>query len=235
MRRWIFAALAAMAFTAPAAAQDEEEIVVTGSRLAAYEGFPVPHVFITRRADFAVVEVEIRNDTRAADARLGEIIEALQRLESGATRAGMTLALVDDDIGIVRPYSQAAAEQLMAPGGRADTTYLTVRVRSPVERNDTLESIHDRIERFVTGTPKPGRVETTVGDTDLSIVNLEQYRDGMLRQILAEGRTLSELVGGAQAISIGGLESQVGFHRTGDLDLVLFLPYELAVSLPSQP
>lgn len=221
---------------APALAQDdEEEIVVTGSRLIAYESFAVPHVFITRRADFAVVEVEIRNDTRDAGARLAEIVEALHRMEAGATRARMTLVLVDDDIGIVRQYSQAAAEQIMEAERRADTTRLTVRVRTAVTQADTLVSIQGRVASFVAGLPKPGRVEMSVGDTDLSMVNLEQYRDGMLQRVLAEGRALSERVGGAQVVTIGGLESQVGFHRTSDLDLVLFIPYELSLDLSDHP
>lgn len=236
LQRILMAAVLAFSAVGPALAQEdyEEEIVVTGSRLEAYDRWPVPHVSITRRADFGIVEVDIRNDTRATDARRAEILEALTRMETGARRAGMTLAIVDDDIGIVRQYSQAAAVQLMRPGSRSDTTSLTIRLRTPVSASDTLESIHDRVERFVTDTPKPGRVEMEVGSTDLSMVNLEQYREGMLREILAEGRELARQVGGAQ-VEVGGLEGQVGFKRSGDLDLILFLPYTLSVELAPSP
>jgi hypothetical protein len=234
LRRLLIAA--ALALSTPAFAQDdEEEIVVTGSRLERYDGWPVPHTFITRRADFGIVEVELRNDTRAADARRAEMIEALRRLEQAARRADMTLAIVDDDIGLVRPYTQAAAELLIQPGSRTDTSYLVIRLRTAITPSDTLETIHDRVAGLVEDTPKPGRVEMTVDETDLSMVNLEQYRDEMLRGILAEGRELSRLVGGAQRVEIGGLASQVAFQRTGDLDLVLFLPYELSVELAPQP
>jgi hypothetical protein len=236
MLRFIIVAAALLAASSGAAfaQDDDEEIVVTGSRLVAYESFAVPHVFISRRADFGIVEVEIRNDTRDADARRSEIVDALRRLDAGATRAGMSLAIVDDEIGIVRPYTLAAAEQLMRADGRADTTYLMLRIRTAITQNDTLESIHDRVEQFVANLPKPGRVEMEVDDTDLSMVNLEQYRDGMVQQILAEGRALSAQVGGSQAVAVGGLESQVGFHRTSDLDLTLFLPYTLSVTLAPQ-
>ena len=143
----------------------------------------------------------------------------------------MTLALVDDDNGIVRQYSLAGARQLMESGGRADTTQLEIRVRTAVSAGDTLESIHDRVERLVSALPKPGRVEMNVGGTDLTMVNLEQYRDGMVRDILAEGRALAAQVGGAQQVTVGGLESQVAFHRTGDIDLRAFLPYALSLNL----
>lgn len=233
-RSMMCAAALAFVAAAPSLAQDsgaDEEIVVTGSRLAYYSSIAVPHVFVTRRADFAIVEVDLRNDTRAQDARRGELIEALNRLQTAAARANMTLALVDDDNGIVRQYSLAGAQQLMQAGVRADTTQLEIRVRTNVAPGDTLESIHNRVANFVEASPKPGRVEMTIGRTDLTMVNLEQYRDAMVRDILAEGRALAAQVGGAQQVTVGGLESQVAFHRTGDIDLVLFLPYALSLNL----
>ena len=234
VRAILLAAVIGWSIAASAIAQDsgdDEEIVVTGSRLSYYSGIAVPHVFVTRRADFAVVEIELKNDTRDAGGRRSELVEALNRLQSGAARAHMTLALVDDDNGIVRPYSLAAAEQLMHAGVRADTTQLDLRVRTAVAAGDTLESIHDRVDHLVSDLPKPGRVEITVGNTDLTMVNLEQYRDGMVRTILAEGRALSSQVGGAQEVTVGGLQNQVAFHRTSDMDLVLFIPYELSLGL----
>lgn len=157
--------------------------------------------------------------------------EALRRLEAGARRAGMTLALVDDDIGVVRRFSLQGAQQLMRPGGRSDTSALTIRLRTAVTAADTLESIHERVDRFVSGMPKPGRVEMSLGDTDLTMVNLEQYRASMLREIVAEARQVSQMGGGVAGVEIGGLENQVAFKRSSDLELVLFLPYQLSVSL----
>jgi hypothetical protein len=236
LRTLALAAALAVALIPPAFAEEEEEIIVTGSRLEIYRNYAVPHVNIVRRADFAVVETTLRNDTRSADARRAEMIEALQRMESRAGRSGMSLALVDDDIDIVRQYTQAAAEQLMrGEYNRADSSILTIRVRTRVTASDTLETIRARVEGFVNDLPKPGRVEITVGDTDLSMVDLEQYRAGMLQDILAESRSLAGRLGAAQSVQIGGLEGQVAFQRTSDLDLVLFLPYTVSVQLSAVP
>jgi hypothetical protein len=232
LRYWLAAGALALCANTPAFAQ-EEEIIVTGSRLESWERFPAPHAYITRRADFAVVEVEVQNDTRDAAARQDEIIEALRRLEASARRSDMTLALVDDDIDIVRRFSLEGARQLIRGGRRADTTHITVRVRTAVTATDTLESIHDRVERFIDQLQKPGRVEMSVGETDLSMVNLERYRGEMLREIMTEARDLSQMSGGVQSVQVGGLENQVAFKRESDLELVLFLPYELSVSLTS--
>lgn len=230
LRRLIFAAAVMAGLAAPAFAQ-EEEIVVTGSRLESWERFPAPHAYITRRADFAVVEVEILDDTRDAAARVAEMLDAMRRLEASARRADMTLALVDDDIDIVRSFSLEGARQLMSAGGRADTSYLTIRIRTAVTADDTLESIHNRVARFIEEAPKPGRVEMRVGETDLTMVNLERYRGDMLREIMAEANALSGMAGGVQTVQVGGLENQVAFKRSSDLELVLFLPYTLTVGM----
>lgn len=234
LRSIILAAAMAVCAVAPASAQDdEEEIIVTGSRLESWDRFPAPHAYITRRADFAVVEVTVRNDTREEGAREAEIMDALRRMETAARRADMTLALVDDDIDIVRRFSLEGARQLLRPGSRNDTSVLTVRLRTAVTADDTLESIHARAQTFVTELPKPGRVEMNVGETDLSMVNLERYRPDMLREILTEGRDLSQMSGGVQHVEVGGLENQVAFKRSSDLELTLFLPYTLSVALAS--
>ncbi len=232
LRQIALAVVFCASFVMPAAAQDEEmEIVVTGSRLESWDRFPAPHAYITRRADFAVVEVTIRNDTREESARVGEILEALRRLETAAARSNMSLALVDEDIDIVRRFSLEGARQLMRSGGRADTSTLTIRMRTAVAANDTLESIHARVERLINDLQKPGRVEMSVGETDLTMVNLERYRADMLREILAEARQVSQMSGGVQHVEVGGLENQVAFKRASDLELILFLPYQLSVAL----
>ena len=212
----------------PALAQHvEEEIVVTGSRRARYEGWAAPQVFIMRRADFAIAELEISSDTRDGSARGEELAQALRRLDASARRAGMTLALVDDDIGLVRPFSLEAAERLIRPGRRADTSRLSVRLRTPVSAEDTLENLGAPPEAQQRSAPQARGAEMELGGTDLSMVNLQQHRPHMLARIVQEARELSQLLGGAQSVEIGGLASQVAFQRTGDLELVLFLPYEL--------
>ena len=236
LRKLMIAALLAVACVSPAVAHadEEEEIVVTGSRIRMYENWPVPHVFLKRRADFAVVEVTIRNDTRAAEQRLEEMMEAVRLLQQRARPDGITLALVDEDIDIVREFTPPAARGLIQGGGRADTSTLEIRLRTAVRADDTLETIRARVQSFVDETRKPGRVEMSVGSTHLTMVNLEQYREGMLRQIVQEGRALRGIVGAGQGVDIGGLESQVGFHRTGDLEMTLFLQYTLAVRTAAQ-
>jgi hypothetical protein len=222
---------ATIALLAPTAAlAQDEEIVVTGSRRAvSYQELVPPTASLKRRADFAVIALVIRNDTRDQSQRLGELREALRALQSRARPGAVTLAIVDEDVGIVRPFSLAAAEDLIRADRRADTSTITVRLRTPIGETDTLESVQERINRFVDQAPKPGRTEMEVGASELTMVGVDRYREQLLQAIAQDGRRAADLFGEGYAVAVSGLESQVAWLRTGDLELTLFIPYALTV------
>jgi hypothetical protein len=220
----ILAAIASAVFAAPAAAQ---EIVVTGTRLAQYESLQIPHVFMTRRADFAIFSLVVRSDTRDESERLGELREALRGLQSRARDGAVTLALVDDDVGIVRAFTMAGAEELIRADHRPDSSMIVIRLRTPVRENDSLDDITARIESFVEAAPKPGRVEMETGEMELTLVSPQQYRDPLLTQITADGRAVAEMLGQGYGIQLSGLERQIAWQRSGELELTLFIPYAL--------
>lgn len=70
--RWIMLALA-LAVAAPAVAQ--ERIVVTASKVRDDLGsdYVIPHVGLTRRADFLLRRLDVSCDTREAEARADEL------------------------------------------------------------------------------------------------------------------------------------------------------------------
>jgi hypothetical protein len=237
MFRWLpGAALAAALLTSASAhAQDSavDEIVVTGVRAGGYENYQIPHVFMKRRADFAIIELEVRCDTRDLSQRREEMRQALRGLEQRARPGAVTLALVDEDVGLVREFSLAAAEELIKADRRPDSSMLSIMLRTPVGAADTLDTIHARIERFAEAAPKPGRVEMETGDTQLTLVNPEQYRESMLHSAAADGRAVAAMLGENYGVRLTGLERQVVWKRTGDLELTLFVPYALETA-PAQ-
>ncbi len=210
-------------------AQDEEIVVTASRRAASYEELVPPTASLKRRADFAVIALEIRNDTRDQSQRLSEMREALRGLQSRARPGAVTLAIVDDDVGIVRPFSLAAAEDLIRADRRPDTSTITVRLRTPISANDTLESVQQRITEFVNQAPKPGRTEMEIGESQLTMVGVDRYREQLLQAIAADGQSAANLFGSGYSVSVSGLESQVAWLRTGDLELTLFIPYSLGV------
>jgi hypothetical protein len=231
LKSLLAASLAALCLATPVFAQDDyEEIVVTGTRLARYEDYQVPQIFMKRRADFAIISLEVRSDTRDFSQRREEIRSALRGLQARTRDGAVTMALVDDEVGIVRDFTMAAAEELIRVDRRPDTSLITIRLRTPIRASDTLESINQRVESFVEQAPKPGRVEMETGETQLTLVNPQQYRDPLLSQITADGRRITEMLGQGYAIELSGLERQVAWQRSGELELTLFLPYSLSVA-----
>lgn len=230
LRRLMIAAALAACTVTPAHAQEHEEIVVTGSRLERYEDFQVPQVFMNRRADFAILSLTVRSDTRDVSQRLDEIRSALLGLQQRARPGVVSLALVDDEVGIVREFSMALAEELIRADHRPDTSMLIIRLKTPIGAGDTLEAINERIESFVEAAPKPGRVEMDIGETELTLVEPQQYRDPLLQQVTADGRRIATMLGEGYGVEVHGLERQIAWQRSGELDLTLFLPYTLSAT-----
>ncbi len=221
--------LAGSVLAGPVAAQEgQDEIIVTAQmRTSVYEAFLVPHVTMKRRADFVIVELEVSSDTRDASNRFDEMRQALRSLDARARGGPVTLALTDDEVGVVRPFTMGAAEELFRADRRVDTSVVTIRLRTPVGGADTLETINARMARFVEAAAKPGRVEMALGDAELTLIDPEQYREPMLADIAADGRRIAAMLGTGYGVGLSGLENQVAWRRTGDLELTLFLPYKL--------
>lgn len=229
------AAMAACAIT-PAFAQDEEEaIVVTGARMVRGNSdemaeMAMPHVTLRKRADSVVVDLYVRNDTRDAAQRDAEMRQALRGLEARARAGGVTLALIDSMSGTVRPFSMEIAQRSIGNGGAADTSAINLHLRTNVAENDTFDTINARIRAFVSSAPHPGRTELTPGAINLVLNNPEQYHAPLVAAVSAEGRTVTGQLGDAYGVTVTGLERQVAWRRTGELELTLFLPYTLMVS-----
>jgi hypothetical protein len=232
LRRIVLAAALAACVVAPASAQDEEEaIVVTGSRIAGlgYDSLTLPHITMRRRADSVVVDLVVRNDTRDAAQRLSEMREALRALQGRARAGGVTLALVDPTAGIVRPFRLDIAEAAIRSDQRPDTSTISIHLRTQVSETDTLDSINERVRAFVAAAPRPGRVELLSGAVNLVLNNPEQYHASLVQQITGDGRSIADALGAGYGVTVTGIERQVAWRRTGELELTLFVPYTLSV------
>lgn len=231
------AAAALLATAAPArAAGDEELIVVTGTRYAdRYEDTKIPAISVRRRADFAVARVLLESDSRDAAQRRSELQTALTEMDRGSRGGPITLALIEDgpegDAGEtrLRPFTLAQAMALVGSGSRPDTSRVTVQLRVAVTQAETQDSIKKRFNDFIAGVPRPGRVTVAQIGGDLVINNPAQYRDTVIAAIMADARKAVTAAGPNQAFSIEGLEGRIAWRPAGDLDLLLYIPYELTI------
>jgi hypothetical protein len=225
-----FSILAILAWSAPAQAQDvAEEIVVTGSRYEdEYEDFKVPHVSILRRAVGITTTLSITSDTRDGELRRDEVRAALREVERRARGGAVTLAIVDDDV--VLPFSLSAAEASIRGANRPDTSQVTLILRTAIAAGDTMDSAMSRFERFEDSLPRNGRIEYGIDtDPELTLINPGQYRAAIIAAISADVSAVTRSLGAGYAARIEGLEQQIAWRRTGDLELRLFIPYRLEI------
>ena len=68
------------------------------------------------------------------------------------------------------------------------------------------------------------------GAVNLVLNNPGQYHAPLVTAISAESRTVTDQLGAGYGVTVTGLERQVVWKRTGELELTLFLPYTLMVS-----
>jgi hypothetical protein len=229
VRRILVLAAVAAVLAMPAQAQETEEIVVTGSRIAdRFEDYAPPQVSTVRRADFVIQTVEVECDTRDPAQRRSEIVATLEAMERQAGRAGegVSLAIGED---FVRPFTARMGRDLIrANNRREETESLRLLIRTPVRANDTLETAQQRLKRFVASVRGAGRTEVLLKEEpELTLVNPARVRNELVAAIAADARALSGMLGPGYTARIGGLENQIAWRRTGELELTLFVPYTL--------
>lgn len=228
LRQFIAGAAFALAIVTPAFAQEEEEIVVTGARLERYESLVLPAITMTRRADAVLATANIWSDSRDQALRAREIRATLEDMARRARASDVTVSLMQDDV--LRPFTVDLAMRLLAYGGRADSSQVTVQLRTATRgSDDTLDAARGRFTQFVESIGENGRasVDFDEDELQLTVVDLTQYRAPLLQAIVADGRSVAAAMGEEFRPEISGLESPIAFRRSGDLDLTLFIAYAL--------
>jgi hypothetical protein len=227
LRKFIVGAAFAVAIVTPAFAQ-EEEIVVTGARLERYESLVLPAITMTRRADAVLATANIWSDSRDQALRTREIRATLEDMARRARASDVTISLMQDDA--LRPFTVDLAMRLLGYGGRADSSQVTVQLRTATRgADDTLDAARGRFTQFVDSISENGRasVDFDEDELQLTVVDLTQYRAPLLQAIVTDGRTVAAAMGEGYRPEISGLESPIAFRRSGDLDLTLFIAYAL--------
>lgn len=227
------AALIALALggALPVAAQDlaSQEVVVTASRVE-QDGYEreMPAVGLRRAADFLVQEVVIRGDTRDPKLRGTEIRQMLARAVELAAKHGVQLAFGDY---ILTPLTAAnLGEVTLSNDNRPDSQKVEFLVKAPLGGKEGGASAEKRIEAFVDAVPEVGRAQMDIsGDSSLSIVGPDQYRIPIAESVMADARALVARMGASYAVTIEGLNMPVQWTRAGPSEVMLYIPYKLAI------
>lgn len=232
MRLFVLAAFSIL-LAAPATAQDgtAEEVVVTGSRMIAWNPDDIPAVQLFRRADNLIVAVRAVNDTREAAGRRNELTQTLRAMaRDAAGRADIDLSIEVEGVLVPLTEDMVSTLTLGVDEGRNDTSVASLVVKTPITADDTLDSASGRIEAFVEGVTAVGRsLVDTEGEWQLSIVDPPQYRMAVLGLIAEDARQASAAFGTGYSVQVTGVENRVTWRQAGPLDVGLFVPYTLTV------
>ena len=219
---------------APFAAQAQEYLALNSrqSRLIAPE--QRPHVAVARRADFFVRSAVVVCDTRDPEQRRRELEETMAALmaadaEEGAIEMSI-LRIAGEDAFAIPLDDLDLFKTFIAPGSRPDTSEVRFLVKTPIGAEDDLETVTQRLEAFRAGVPTTGRTEVFYqGEPELSLVDPRQYRLDVVQAIADDAQSLTDAMGENYAVRVTGLEQEMGWRRSGDLELSLFISHKVTV------
>lgn len=217
------ASLAIMA--APAAAQDDE-IIVTASRISASPG-----IYLEKKGDYLLLEVQIENDSRGVDIRFQEIADTVDNIISAAADdPSIELSIVGDG-NIVRPLSAENFATGIRGGDRPDTSiaYMKVKTQIPDNVEDSYK-LATKLGTFVESLEEVGRTEIESSDEiAVSVVNPYQYRKEVMDLIIEEVNDVTSKLGPDYRVILTGIDGELEWVRSGDLNLAFYLPYQYMV------
>ncbi len=193
-----------------------------------------PHVVVPFRADNFVRTAIVTCDTRDPE---------LRRAELEATMEAILAAVSDSDQIDISVVREAGGESFVVPvedmdvfrrfirtGSRPDTSAVSFILKTPIGAEDDLASVTARLEAFVPSVPLTGRAELFFsGEPELTLIDPRQYRMDVIQAIADDAQAIMAALGDGYAVSIDGLERELGWRRSGDLELSLFIPHEIEI------
>ena len=228
--RFMLSSVLAFALAVPAVAQDleQQEIIVTGSRIEQddYSDY-MPAVGLRMPADFLVQRATIRGDTRDAGQREEEIRAMLQRAIERANREGVEIA--QGDYIVTRLTAENVSELELSRDQRPDSERIDFLIKASL-RGSTVRDAQARIDAFIESVPEVGRAQMDkLGEPTLSVVGPDAYREKVIAAVAADARKQANAVGEGYAVELTGLNMPVQWARSGPGEVLLFIPYELKV------
>lgn len=229
--RKILPILAAIAISAPLAAQDlaDAEVIVTASRIQQDDySDEMPAVGLRRSADFLVQEVVIRGDTRDMEQRRKEIRAMLADAIRRADAAGIELAYGNYVLTRLTPAN--AGDISLATDNRPDSERVVFLAKAKLGGTQNGETAEKQIARYIDSVPEVGRAQMdTWGDSTLSIVGPDSYRPQIAEKIAEDANAMAGRMGQNYAVEVEGLNMPVQWARSGPGEVILYIPYKLTI------
>ena len=212
-----------------------EEIVVTAMRREANDDTAnsIPAVGLRRRGDFLVQRYFLISDTRDPAKRREEVYTTLASLLGEAEKNSNIEISAGDEEELKSVTRTNARAVPLAPnyGGRADTSYVSVFVKHRLAQDGSnAQAAVQAIETFAKKVPLNGRTEILrSGDTQISIVNPQQYRMKILELVAEDAKRVAALLGPDHAADLGGYTRPVEWVGESPTEVFLFIRYTSSI------
>jgi len=201
----------------------EDEIIVTAMRRAASPG-----ILLEKKGDFLLLQVQIENDSRGLDIRLSEISDTVDNIISAAkSDPSIELSIIGEN-DLVRPLSMESFQSGIRGGNRPDTSvaYMKVKTKIPEQVEDSYK-LATKLGEFVESIEEVGRTRVkSSNEVSVSVVNPYQYRKEVQKMVLDEINEVTSALGPDYRVVLSGIDGEVQWARSGDLNLAFYLPYE---------
>lgn len=228
MRRLLMIGL--FLITAQSALAQDEEIVVTGTRIGGDEYSEMPAITIVKQADFLIRLVTLTNDTRLATGRADELYQTIKDMLAAAkSQSEFALAYGND---FLIPLSDENYKiPLSQNSDRVDTSWVRIYVKVAIAPGADVPTAIAKLDAFIAATKVSGRTEVKPSeDVSLSLVTPEKYRYEIIKKIVDDTAQLRAAVGPTCKVNISGLEGRVMWQRTDVSELTLYIPHRVEVT-----
>jgi len=186
----------------------------------------LPATSVKRQADFLLLQVEVSNDSRDRKLRRDEIYATLRAMVDAAARdKSIELSVIRDD-NIVLPLKLTDAT-LGFDESSGDSLSTTISVKIPIDPAVTNGAVLlEKLKDFVSGIKAAGRtVLRDEDETQVSVVNIAQYRDQVIQLFSADVKKVTAALGGDYRVVVRGVDQPIRWVRDGTLGVIIFVPY----------
>ena len=235
MKKFVLA-LGAASLVLPVAAwaQDDQLIVVTGSRVdrSDYDEYyddDQSAIGLTRTADYFVKPIFVNSDSRELDVRRSEVTAMLKALIDRAQSYGISLVAGEYKLS---PLTRETMDDLLVygSGNRPDTTRVKLYARLPVGgKFKGVDEVDEKVAAFRKSVPATGRSYIETGGTDLAIDNPDQYRGAVVKSIADEAKRYAAMFGTDYGIEIRGLDSALYFKQASQTEVFLYIEHSFVI------
>jgi hypothetical protein len=204
---------------------DEGDYVADGNFRNAAQNSNRPSIGIRRKADFIIFPVSFTSDSRDAAVRKQEIHAMLN---SALERANGGIELTSGSPVLKRVTTANYQSLQMTWAGREDTSKVELFVKVPLAT--TADEAKKRVSAFIKAIPLKGRGTIDMGLVrQLAIRNPDQYRGAIIALVAEEVRRNAAVFGPDYRGSIDGLDKQVLWAQSSDIEVFLYLPYSYRI------